>query len=364
MCVYTLLAGKYLFGFFTPAWWIHVAAVFFMEFCVFWNGILRVYCTATMLGAKWRVLGIIFGFVPVANLVVLYRIIAVVRQEVHREEERELRNQQRQEEKVCATRYPVLLVHGVFFRDARFLNYWGRIPGELERNGAQLFYGHQQSALSVCDSAKEIAETIREIVDKIGCEKVNIVAHSKGGLDCRYAITHLGVAPLVASLTTINTPHQGCLFADWLLDRAPVSLRNRVARVYNATLRKLGDTTPDFLSAVEDLRASACQDFNQTTPDCPGVYYQSVGSCINRPLRGVFPLNLTYAFVRHFDGPNDGLVNLHASQWGERFIRLTSSSPDGISHADVIDLARRDKPDFDVREFYVCLLNELKNKGL
>ena len=39
-----------------------------------------------------------------------------------------------------------------------------------------------------------------------GCEKVNIIAHSKGGLDSRYMITHLGLADKVASLTTVATP--------------------------------------------------------------------------------------------------------------------------------------------------------------
>ena len=51
-------------------------------------------------------------------------------------------------DKVCATKYPILMVHGVFFRDFRYLNYWGRIPAELEKNGARIFYGNRQSACS------------------------------------------------------------------------------------------------------------------------------------------------------------------------------------------------------------------------
>ena len=37
----------------------------------------------------------------------------------------------RAESEVCKTKYPLLMVHGVFFRDFRCLNYWGRIPREL-----------------------------------------------------------------------------------------------------------------------------------------------------------------------------------------------------------------------------------------
>lgn len=98
------------------------------------------------------------------------------------------------------------MVHGVFFRDYRFLNYWGRIPRELQRNGATIYYGQQQSAAAVEDSGRELAERIRSIVEETGCGKVNIIAHSKGGLDSRAAIAHWGMAPYVATLTTINTP--------------------------------------------------------------------------------------------------------------------------------------------------------------
>lgn len=138
-------------------------------------------------------------------------------------------------------------MHGVFFRDTRYLNYWGRIPKELEKNGATIFYGDQQSALGIADSAAEIAEKVKRITEQTGCEKVNIIAHSKGGLDCRYAITHLGLDRYVASLTTVNTPHRGCEFADWLFGKASENLQNSLAKTYNATLKKLGDASPDFL---------------------------------------------------------------------------------------------------------------------
>lgn len=59
------------------------------------------------------------------------------------------------------------------------------------------------------DSAGELDARIRQIVRETGCGKVNIIAHSKGGLDCRYALAKLGTDQYTASLTTINTPHRG-----------------------------------------------------------------------------------------------------------------------------------------------------------
>ncbi len=159
------------------------------------------------------------------------------------------------------------MVHGVFFRDFRFFNYWGRIPEQLEMNGAKVFYGNQQSAASVEECGKELAERIRKICEETGCEKVNIIAHSKGGLDSRMAIAKYGVGPSVASLTTINTPHRGCEFADYLLSKIGEPVKEKVAAMYDAALRKLGDQDPDFIAAVTDLTHSACEKLNQEMPD-------------------------------------------------------------------------------------------------
>ena len=52
--------------------------------------------------------------------------------------------------------------------------------------------------LRISSDAAEIAKKVKRITEQTGCEKVNVIAHSKGGLDCRYAITHLGLDRYVA----------------------------------------------------------------------------------------------------------------------------------------------------------------------
>ncbi len=334
-----------------------------MESILFWNGIIRVYTTSVQLGIKWRIIGIVCGWIPLVHIWALCRIIAITSREVAFENEKYLLDQVRAESRICETRYPLLLVHGVFFRDFRFFNYWGRIPYALKQNGAVIYYGSQQSAASVAACGQELAGRIREIIEQTGCEKVNIIAHSKGGLDSRYAISACGMAPYVASLTTINTPHQGCIFADYLLDKIPEKVQKSVARKYNAALRKFGDSNPDFLSAVRDLTASACDQLNQKLPDHPDVYYQSVGSQMNCASSGRFPLNMAYPLVKHFDGANDGLVSVESARFGEHFTLLTTPKGRGISHGDMIDLNRENILGFDVREFYVHLVCDLKEKG-
>ena len=152
---------------------------------------------------------------------------------------------------------------------------------------AQVYYGKQQSANKVSVSATEVAERIKEVIAETGAEKVNIIAHSKGGLDSRYAISHLGMDKYVATLTTINTPHYGCKFVDMLLGKIPESIQSFV----------------------------------------------------------------------------DGLVTVESGLYGENSKMIEHKGKRGISHGDVIDLFRENIKDFDVREFYVDIVKELKEQG-
>ena len=331
---------------------------------LFWNGIICVYLTSVQMGIKWRIIGAVCGMIPILNLIVLYKIINIVSEEVEFEIDKEELSKIESALEMCKTKYPILLVHGVFFRDNKYFNYWGRIPKTLEARGAKIYYGEHQSALAVKDSARELAAKIKYIVDRTGCEKVNIIAHSKGGLDCRYALAYYDIGKYVASLTTVNTPHRGCLFADKLLDAAPESLKKNVSKVYNTTLKELGDENPDFMAAVTDLTYSVCEkrDLEMTIPE--GIYTQSIGSIMNKPRSGQFPLNLSYRYVKNFDGDNDGLVGETSFKWGSKYTLLKTDDKRGISHGDIIDLNRQNLKGFDVRKFYVEVVNDLKNRDL
>ncbi|MBR1691937.1 MAG: triacylglycerol lipase [Lachnospiraceae bacterium] len=344
-------------------WIWDILLLVLVEAVVFWDGILRIYMSSSQLGVRWRVLGIVCGWIPIVNLFVLAFLIRTAAAEVKTENDKLLLNESRKSEQICKTKYPLLMVHGVFFRDFRYLNYWGRIPEQLTENGASVYYGNQQSAASVEECGRELAGRIEQIVSETGCGKVNIIAHSKGGLDSRYAIAMCGASQYVASLTTINTPHRGCEFADYLLGKIPEKQQKMVADAYNTALEKLGDQSPDFISAVTDLTASACKARNETVKDADGVFYQSIGSKLNQAMSGRFPLNFTYRLVQYFDGKNDGLVGEESFPWGESYRFLVNEEKRGISHGDMIDLNRENLSGFDVREFYVQLVADLKNKG-
>ena len=334
----------------------------------FWTGIILVYLTSKQIGISKRLIGIFCGMIPVANLVVLSWIVKVSGREVRDESERFWRNKARIPFQICKTRYPILMVHGVFFRDTEHLNYWGRVPAELVKNGATVYYGGQESAGNVHTCALQLKKAIVRVIQETGAEKVNIIAHSKGGLDSRYCVCMLGMAPYVASLTTINTPHRGCVFAEYLLHKAPEKLKNTVAAAYNKGARALGDINPDFISAVTDLTKEGAMRLNSEMEPMQaqfnGIFTQSFGSKLNHATSGKFPLNMSYHFVKHFDGLNDGLVGEDSFQWGSEYHFLINKGLRGISHADMIDLNRENIDGFDIRELYIDLVHDLKERGL
>lgn len=326
------------------------------------NGFWRICICSAQLGMGLRILMFFFWWLMPVNLFLFVRWCTVVRRELYFEKHQYLLNLARVESAICQTRYPVVMIHGIFFRDWQFFNYWGRIPKALKINGAHIYYGCQQSSLSVADSAAELKAELLRILKESGADKVNIVAHSKGGLDSRYAISKLGMEDYVASLTTINTPHRGCKFVDRILNTFPDWIVRFAAARYNSIFRKLGDASPNFLAGIQDLTAASCARFNEEVPDSPKVYYQSSMSKMRSVHSAGFPLNLGYLLSKKQEGENDGLVSVSSARWGH-FLGILTAGRKGISHGDMIDLTHKNIKGFDVSEFYVQLLAGLKEKG-
>ncbi|MDE7390139.1 MAG: triacylglycerol lipase [Lachnospiraceae bacterium] len=328
------------------------------------NGFLRIFTSSRQLGIVWRALIILLWWLPPLNIYLMAKACQKVYDEYDIETQKNELDNVRKESEICRTKYPILMVHGVFFRDLRFFNYWGRIPQSLIKNGAEVYYGEQQSAASVEDCAAELEVRIKQIISQTGCEKVNIIAHSKGGLDSRCVISSRGMAKYVASLTTVNTPHRGCAYADFLLKHIPMPAVSFIAAKYNSALHRLGDRNPDFIAAVSNLTMEYCTEFNKRNPNSETVYYQSIGSRMKSFASAGFPLCLSYHLVKLFGAKNsDGLVDSDSMRWGKRHTFFEPKTKRGISHGDMIDLMREDIKGFDVREEYVKIVSDLKKMG-
>ena len=300
-------------------------------------------------------------WIPILNYGLAWYVRGLARQEIDHETHKIRLDDVRVEKQICHTRYPLLLVHGVGFRDFHYFNYWGRIPRELVRNGATVYYGHQEAWGTVEDNALILKDKIREIKQETGCKKVNIIAHSKGGLDARYLISGLHTEADIASLTTINTPHRGSALVDFL-KRLPDGIYRLVCRFINYYFGKLGDTKPNAYTASRQLSRAYAGEFNQKYPDAENIYYQSYATLMKHGFSSKL-LCVPFWILKALDAPNDGLVTVASATWANFRGVITNKHLRGISHGDIIDLTREDYRSFSVLEFYIQLVEDLKQRG-
>jgi triacylglycerol lipase len=264
---------------------------------------------------------------------------------------------------LCKTLYPIVLVHGIAYRDdVPLLKYWGRIPEKLKKSGAEVFFGNNEGWGSYVNNAELLQKRIIEILDKTGSEKVNLIAHSKGGIDARYMISRLGMGDKTASLTTLSTPHRGSYIADIVVNKLI-----KDSKLYSVLMdmygKIIGDKSPDSSKVIEELTTEHMQQFNREVADCPSVYYQSYGAELNKGSND--PLfYFSYKLLYEKEGPNDGMVSVDSSKWGVcKGIFKGKKKNKGLSHLDIIDFKRIKIYGIDIPSLYITIVKEIKEKG-
>ena len=207
---------------------------------------------------------------------------------------------------------PVVLVHGLFGFDrigvpGVKLHYFRGIANALDRLGCQAV----AVRLPTAGSVPERAAALFEAVDALPYDRVDLIAHSLGGLDARYAVSRLGLAGRVRALVTIGTPHRGTPLASLATDGARGPARKAIAR--------LGIPLP----ALDWLSPAALERFNAEVPDVPLVRYACVVGGI-RQRETPLPLAVVpvHAYLRRIAGPNDGLVPIASQYWGETLAEI------------------------------------------
>ncbi len=328
---------------------------------LFINGFWRIIILSRRLNIIKKVIYALIIWIPIVNVVIILSMCHVVLTEYDHEVYKINQNQWRKETQVCKTKYPLLMLHGVGFRDLKYLNYWGRIPKELIKNGAEVYYGNQEAWGTIEANGEDIKQKILEIVNSNDADKVNIIAHSKGGLDARYAISKLGADEYVATLTTVSTPHRGSFVMDFT-KKLPKRLVAFIGKNINKYFKVIGDKNPDFETASRQFYTENAVKFNEEVKDSEKVYYQSYATVMSRA-HSDYILFLPFLIGRFKKQENDGLVSVESAKWGEFKGVLRTTTPRGISHGDIIDLRRHDYKGFDAREFYVKLVSELKESG-
>ena len=245
--------------------------------------------------------------------------------------------------RTTAPRYPVVLAHGMFgFDEIRVgfsrQDYFRGVPERLSGEGWVVHKPRVGKVASIRARAEELAAFVRALPDR----RVNVVAHSMGGLDARFAIAKLGLADRIASLTTIGTPHLGTPVAD--LGEGLADLAGLLG-----VLEHLGMQ----VGAFRDLTTARMAEFNAAVRDVPGVAYSSVVG-VARRRRDVLPVLLpAFLWLSDRAGESDGLVPAGSQRWGEVVAEIEAD------HLAQIGWSRR----FDAAGFYADLLRELRGRG-
>lgn len=116
-----------------------------------------------------------------------------------------------------SNRLPILLIHG-YGEDPSFWNYWinwlRADHFDMTKVKAVTFQNDYDVCGSVAEHATELTNIVNNMLNGTGYDKVNIVAHSKGGLDARWYIQNNDIDK-VANLIMIGTPNSGTTAAFW-----------------------------------------------------------------------------------------------------------------------------------------------------
>jgi len=111
------------------------------------------------------------------------------------------------ERRVPGPRAPVLLVHGYGHNASGWLLY----RALLARSGwTEIYLVNYPSLVSPIETcAERVAAKVEEILKRSPHDRVDVVAHSMGGIVARYYVHRMGGAKHVRRLVTLGTPHAG-----------------------------------------------------------------------------------------------------------------------------------------------------------
>lgn len=284
------------------------------------------------------------------------------------------------------TRYPIVLAHGMSGWKALFgvYEYFYRIPAELRAGGAQVYVTSVAAFGSTEARGEQLLEQVEYIAAASGAGKVNLIGHSQGGLDARYVAA---MRPdLIASVTTVGTPHEGADLADWLLAHTNEGGFNQA--VLQALADSLGflldvlagtHNPQDAIGALSQVSSEGAAVFNARYPigiasrycgNGPGVVTDPAGNRMR--LYSWSGTSVVTSLVDPTDSPlgvaalfghenNDGLVGHCSAHFGQ-----VLRDNYGMNHLDEVNQILGLVSLFETNPIsvYRAHANRLKNAGL
>lgn len=246
----------------------------------------------------------------------------------------------------ASTRYPILLIHGLFgFERIGKFELFHDIRQALRNAGARVFVPHLSAIHDNEVRGNQLLMQIERVLERTGTPKVNLIGHSQGALAARYAAA---VAPhCVASVTSVSGPNHGSELADFLRKaltpgRLPEHVAETVVTLFADFLATLSDNQyqpQNAIAALNALTTEGVDAFNDKYPQglpatwggegrerVNGVRYYSWSGVLQSNVlkEGLHALDPINAFCRVLSGyfvteagQNDGLVGRFSSHLGK-----------------------------------------------
>lgn len=288
--------------------------------------------------------------------------------------------------------YPVVLAHGFFgfenFAGLDFVTYFYGVKDALAAEGEVVYTPAVDPFNDSTFRGEQLYEAIQGILAKTGYAKVNIIGHSQGGLDAR-VVAH-DHPDLVASVTTIATPHHGTPIADVALklvsDPNAQAILDWIVKQFGMALYDMNNQETSLWKPLKLFSQPGIAAFNAQYPDAPGIPYFSMAGRSNLALNaGVcapdVDLKLTTDWIGTLDPLdafftvtepimsgdyvnqhlNDGLVRVEDAKW-DTFLGCVPAD-----HLDEVGQLLGDNPgagnDWDYQAMYRDLIKYLRSKG-
>ncbi len=258
-------------------------------------------------------------------------------------------------------RYPIVLMHG--FGLLAFLAKGGHLHEEamyLRMRGILAFAPNVSPYHTIADRANMWRERVEFILKTTGAEKVNLIAHSMGGLDARYLVSKCGLHDRVATLTTIASPHRGSSLAEIVLEQ-PGKVQEWLQDAANwIGQNAMSNSGADFHSAIQQLTPTALKEsFNLEVLDHPNVLYRSyAGASGKGTLHSINPILRPFNSLMYArEGVNDGLVSVSSAKWGDYQGEIEAD------HAQQIGIDLMPSSSFSSSEFFADQVRLLAEMG-
>lgn len=196
----------------------------------------------------------------------------------------------------------IVLAHGILGFETLFgsIDYFNGVADHFRRQGHNVIAPPVDAVGSIATRGRQLAQAIHAKWPKGQGDEVQIIAHSMGGLDARYALAN-NLIPQVTKLVTIGTPHQGSPVADAIMDHR-LPLFNEIPALIRSFLMTAAP-------AVNELTTMSTRRFNAAIPDVEGVQYIEIAGDASSASPAASFLFGFAALVSHHTGEvNDGMV--------------------------------------------------------